>query len=162
MPRVPARGARCPRPWGCHQAAPRGAPPPCEPPSVSLIGILSPLGGSWLGGSGVTAVTGNTATGPAPRGPSQHRGGAAGSAPSVLHCASLLVHTSMQGPRASPWLHNCAPTALHTHVLSALLPALRLAPPPGTRPPVLLLPAVTVHHPTLPGDPKHVPERGRD
>lgn len=80
----------------------------------------------------------------------------------MLHCASLLVHTSMQGPRASPWLHNCAPTALHTHVLSALLPALRLAPPPGTRPPVLLLPAVTVHHPTLPGDPKHVPERGRD
>lgn len=31
--------------------------------SVSLIGIPSPRGGSWLDGSGVTAVTGNVSHG---------------------------------------------------------------------------------------------------
>lgn len=60
LPPIPAHGARCPHPWGCCSAR-RGCPSACS--SASLIGILSPLGGSRQDGSGVTAVTGNACHG---------------------------------------------------------------------------------------------------
>lgn len=93
-----------PRPQGCPpcRSTRRGHPGACSSPS--LIGIPSPRGGSWLDGSGVTAVTGNASRGD----DGSRRVGSKGTSPP----ASPRWDT-LRGDGESPWgLDAAGPCAL--------------------------------------------------